>query len=309
MGNELDLCRFNFKKKFFGGVDEIDVLEKMQDLNNRYQILMENQKEFYEKEMAELKEKGGSTKVEYQAVPPINEEVIRNRVTAEYTIMMNNQKKYYENLISELKITNYNKIEDAKNDYAKAVSEEYNSMYQDKLNEQKEYYEKMIEKLKSDNTFKSEALTSVFRDEAITQKNFYEKKIEDIEKSKTEAINEAIRSTDEEFKDKKIEYCRRIKEELDDDYKDRLDEQKEYYEEIIENLQKKVERTEKKLEKVEKQVDKAEKKKEKEILKQAEKTSKKVAKSKTIALPEAKEDADVEIIPGKKTRKKKISLL
>ena len=40
MGNELDLCRFNFKKKFFGGVDEIDVLEKMLDLNNRYHILM-----------------------------------------------------------------------------------------------------------------------------------------------------------------------------------------------------------------------------------------------------------------------------
>ena len=259
--------------------------------------------------MAELKEKGTSTRIEYQAAPPINEDVIRNRVTAEYTIMMNNQKKYYENLISELKITNFNKIEDAKNDYAKAVSEEYNSMYQDKLNEQKEYYEKMIEKLKSDNSFKSEALTSVFRDEAITQKNFYEKKIEDIEKSKTDAINEAIKSTDEEFKDKKIEYCRRIKEELDDDYKDKLDEQREYYEEIIENLQKKVERTEKKLEKVEKQVDKSEKKKEKEILKQAEKTSKRVAKSKAIALPEGEEDPDVEVIPGKKMRKKKISLL
>ncbi len=55
---ELDLYRFEFKKQLIGGYDRLDVLKKMQQLNSKYQDLMENQKEYYESIIKDLKENG-----------------------------------------------------------------------------------------------------------------------------------------------------------------------------------------------------------------------------------------------------------
>ena len=51
---DIDVYKLHFKKKLFGGVDEIDVVKKMQDLNSKYQLLMHSQKDFYEKRIEEL---------------------------------------------------------------------------------------------------------------------------------------------------------------------------------------------------------------------------------------------------------------
>ena len=62
---ELDLYRFEFKKQFIGGYDKLDVLKKMQQLNSKYQELMQNQKEFYEGIIKDMQENGlfNTTKV------------------------------------------------------------------------------------------------------------------------------------------------------------------------------------------------------------------------------------------------------
>lgn len=54
---ELDLYRIEFKRQLIGGYDRVDVLKKMQQLNSKYQDLMQNQKEYYEEIIADLKEK------------------------------------------------------------------------------------------------------------------------------------------------------------------------------------------------------------------------------------------------------------
>ena len=39
-----NLKKLKFKKKLFGGIDELDALKKIKAINQEYQILLENQK-------------------------------------------------------------------------------------------------------------------------------------------------------------------------------------------------------------------------------------------------------------------------
>ncbi len=55
--NELTIYEeMKFKKRLFGGYDKMDVLNKMNELNKKYQGLMKSQQEYYESIIREVKE-------------------------------------------------------------------------------------------------------------------------------------------------------------------------------------------------------------------------------------------------------------
>lgn len=62
------LKKLKFKKKLFGGVDQLDVWNKIYQIDKEYQAAMEIQREYYERKISELeasiKKLGDSTESE-----------------------------------------------------------------------------------------------------------------------------------------------------------------------------------------------------------------------------------------------------
>ena len=88
---ELDLYRMEFKKQLIGGYDRLDVLKKMQQLNSKYQNLMQTQKEYYESVIADLKENSNTTKVihvyeDASSKVKVNEPIARENTRKEKVI-------------------------------------------------------------------------------------------------------------------------------------------------------------------------------------------------------------------------------
>jgi hypothetical protein len=55
--NELTIYEeMKFKKRLFGGYDRLDVLNKMNELNKKYQGLMKSQQDYYESIIKDIKE-------------------------------------------------------------------------------------------------------------------------------------------------------------------------------------------------------------------------------------------------------------
>ena len=106
---DLDLYRMEFKKQLIGGYDKLDVLKKMQQLNSKYQNLMQNQKEFYEGIIKEMKENGinntTTTKVIHvyadsnanvkPSEPKIKENPVRENNTEKKVVVTNDVEREY----------------------------------------------------------------------------------------------------------------------------------------------------------------------------------------------------------------------
>lgn len=114
---DLDLYRMEFKKQLLGGYDKLDVLKKMQQLNSKYQNLMQNQKEFYEGIIKEMQENGvnntTTTKVIHvyadsnanvkPSEPKVKENLVRENNTEKKVVETNDVERKY--LLNELNRT------------------------------------------------------------------------------------------------------------------------------------------------------------------------------------------------------------
>ena len=96
-----------FKKRLFGGYDKMDVLNKMNDLNKKYQGLMKSQQEYYESIIRDVREgKDISLPISSQSNTAINAEGTLKRYAdineGEVEKLLQTQKNFLVAMILEM---------------------------------------------------------------------------------------------------------------------------------------------------------------------------------------------------------------
>ena len=163
--NELDVYRFDFKKTWFGGYDKLDVLNKVKDLNERYQGIMQNQKEYYEAKIAELEKQSGKAPI--YAAAPVNSIGLAEEEKKKFEDELFRQRIHYENIINSLTATradiNQDLLDEQKKKYEEAILK-LNNLYDEKIDEYQDRIEnvvsftleligKKVDEINSDNIF------------------------------------------------------------------------------------------------------------------------------------------------------------
>ena len=120
--NELTVYKQNnmdFKTKLFGGYDKLDVLKKVEELNLKYQGLMQSQKDYYESIIVKLKNGEDVSSLGdfgMQSTPDANVNASKGMSEQEINELLQKQRNQFIEMITEMQQHYDKKMEDYQND-------------------------------------------------------------------------------------------------------------------------------------------------------------------------------------------------